>query len=279
MVQCKSGFAGYGGFMEGVVRWFEKRGEIPLVPPPGVREYGSLTDDPDRFGGGYSIIGVRGVAFAIEYLDTRGWTSIRTIRCLGIDTRHPATLTAYCNVRKEVCKFRVDRIISIMDLRTGRVLTTDEHFSLLAPYLPNEEPEPYLTSLVDLQNATRDGVYSLLPLAMVDGRLGDESRDFVLDYVKAESVELGLPPPGIELIEVWVDNLSPQLDAVVASVSRLLENKDRFARMLPSLHKVVRSTEGFANPEDAIRDLIAEVRTHFKTAPPRNRPSQFRVTK
>src|SRR4051812_31276991 len=101
--------------MEGVVRWFERRGEIPLVPPSTIREYGSLTDDPDRFGGGYSIAGIRGVTFVIEYPHSRGWPSIRTVRCLGIAPRHPASLTAYCRVRQAVRKFRIDRIISIMD--------------------------------------------------------------------------------------------------------------------------------------------------------------------
>src|SRR5262245_51434208 len=110
--------------MAGVVKWFEKRGAIPLVPPATIREYGSLTDDPDRFGGGgYSTAGIRGGAFVIEYLDSRGWTSIRTIRCLGMDTRHPASITAYCRVRDKVCKFRLDRIISVMDLRTGRMVS------------------------------------------------------------------------------------------------------------------------------------------------------------
>ncbi len=258
---------GSGVAMRGIVRWFEKRGEIPLAPPPGVREYGSLTDDPDRFGGGYSIAGIRGVSFAIEYLDSKGWTSIRTIRCLGIDTRHPASLTAYCHVRDKVSKFRVDRIISIMELRTGRIVTSDEHVTLLAPYLPHEEPEPYLCDLVDFQNATRDGLFALLHLAMIKGRLHDESRDIVLDYLAAEAEAVSAPLPPSELIELWIDNLAPQLDAVVTSVKKLLEDKDRFIRLLPYLLRVVRSNEDFPRPEDALRDLIDEVRTHFRNAP------------
>ena len=262
--------------MAGVVRWFEKRGEIPLVPPSAIREYGSLTDDPDRFGGGYSIAGIRGVAFVIEYLDSRGWTSTRTIRCLGIDTRHPASLTAFCRVREKVCKFRIDRIISIMELRTGRIISSDEHVTLLAPYLPNDDPEPYLCALVDFQNAMRDPVFALLQLAMIDGRFGDESRDIVLDYVKAEAELLGLELPAFELIELWIDNLAPQLDAVSMSVMKLLKDKDRFARLLPWLLKVVRSKDSFPKPEESVRDLISEVRTHFRST--HDRPKPVRAT-
>ena len=155
---------GLRGFMDGVVRWFERRGEIALVPPARLREYAAITDDPDKFGGGYSVEGIRGVAFAIEYCDSHGLASIRTIRCLGIDTRHPASLTAYCHVREKICKFRIDRIISIMDLRSGRIVSPDEHLALLAPYLPDDQPEPYLRTLINLQDATRDGVFALLQL-------------------------------------------------------------------------------------------------------------------
>lgn len=263
--------------MKGVVRWFEQHGEIPLVPPSAVREYGSLSDDPDRFGGGYSIAGIRGVAFVMEYCDSHGWTSIRAIRCLGIDTRHPASLTAYCHVRDKVCKFRVDRIISIMDLRSGHIVSADEHLTLLAPYLPNDEPETYLCVLVDLQNAVRDGVFALLQLAMLSGRLGDASRAIVLDYVKAEAKVLGLELPAIELIELWIDNLAPPLDAVAASVTKLLEDKDKFARLLPWLLRVARSQEAFPKLEESVRDLIAEVRAHFRSAP-RDRPKPVRAT-
>ena len=142
--------------MPGVIGWFQRRGGIPLAPPPSVREYGSLGDDPDR-NGGYSTAGIRGVSFVIEYFDSRGWTSIRTIRCLGIDPLHPASITAYCHVREEVCDFRLDRIISIMDLRSGRIVSAEEHLALLAPYLPNDapEPEPELSALIDLQDAVR----------------------------------------------------------------------------------------------------------------------------
>lgn len=250
--------------MSGVVRWFERRGEIPLVPPVRFREYAPITDDPDKFGGGYSIEGIRGVAFGIEYCDSHGFTSTRAIRCLGIDTRHPASLTAYCHVREKVCKFRIDRIISITDLRSGRIVSSDEHLALLAPYLPDEMPEPYLKALVTLQDATRDGVFALLQLCVTDGRLLEKPRSIVLDYVKAEAGARAIPLPASELIELWIDNLAPQLDAVQASVARLLEQKARFVRLLPWLLKIVRCQDTFPDQEEALRELIAEVRAHFR---------------
>jgi hypothetical protein len=250
--------------MNGVLRWFERRGEIALVPPPRLREYAALTDDPDKFGAGYSIEGIRGVAFAIEYCDSHGFTSIRTIRCLGIDTRHPASLTAYCHAREKLCKFRIDRIISIMDLRSGRVVSSDEHQALLAPYLPDSEPEPYIQTLTNVQDATRDGVFALLQLGFANGRLADQPRAIVLEYVKAEAKARTLPLPSPDLLALWIDNLAPQRDVVAAAVERLLESKDRFVRLLPWLLKIARSNESFADQEEALRDLMEEVRKHYR---------------
>jgi hypothetical protein len=250
--------------MNGVVSWFERRGEIALVPPPRLREYAALTDDPDKLGSGYSVEGIRGVAFAIEYCDTHGFTSIRTIRCLGIDTRHPATITAYCHVREKLCKFRVDRIISIMDLRSGRVVSSDEHRALLAPYLPETKPEPYLRTLTHVQHATRDGVFALLQLGFVNGRLADQPRALVFEYVKTEAKARSFPLPSHELLALWIDNLAPQRDVVAAAVERLLENKERFVRLLPWLLKVARSNDFFTGQEDALRELMDEVRRYYR---------------
>jgi hypothetical protein len=252
--------------MDGVVRWFERRGGIPLVPPPKFREYASLTDDPDKFGGGYATEGIRGVAFAIEYCDSHGWTSTRTIRCLGIDTRHPASITAYCHVRDRICRFRLDRIISILDLASGRILSSDEHHAVLAPYVLEQEPQPYLASLIAIQQATRDGVFALLQLSMTDGRLREAPRDVIHRYVRSEAGVLGINLPAFELVALWIDNLAPPLDAVSASVARLLQDKARFSRLLPWLLKVVRSQPDFPDQEESIRELISRVRAHFREA-------------
>jgi hypothetical protein len=115
-----------------------------------------------------------------------------------------------------------------------------------------------------LQGATRDGVFALLHLAMPDGRLTLAARDIVLGYVQAEAEATCCALPSPAAAELWIDNLAPPLDAVVASVDRLLAEKDKFARLLPWLLKVVRSREAFADQEESVRELIAEIRAHFR---------------
>jgi hypothetical protein len=263
MMQCEAE-SGLWAVMDAVVRWFEKRGGIPLLTPPRFREYASLTDDPDKFGGGYSIEGIRGVAFGIEYCDSHGWTSTRTIRCLGVDARHPASITAYCHVRDRICRFRIDRIISITDLRSGRILSTDEHLSLIGAFLPQEGSESYLNNLTNVQTATRDGVFALLQICMSDGRLADAPRAVIQSYVRGEAGALGLKLPALELIELWIDNLAPSLDTTSAAVKRVLENKARFSRLLPWVMKIVRCQPDFPEQEASLRQLMADVREHFR---------------
>ncbi len=263
MVQCRIVGRARGEPLEGVVSWFARRGEAPLSPPFRLREYTPLDDDPDNHGN-FTNDKIRGVAFALEYCDGRGWASLRTVRCLALDPQHPASLSAYCHVRQAERTFRVDRIISIADLRSGRILSGNEQLALLAPYLPREYPDPDFPALFRLQDATRDGVFALLQLAMPNGRLGAAARVAVLNYVKAEAQALRHVVPPHAYIDLWIDNLSPPLEAVAASVANLLEDKDRFARLLPWLLKVMRCQESFAQQEHDVRELISEVRKHFR---------------
>lgn len=248
--------------MEGVVGWFAKRGEVPLVPPSRLREYAPIDDDPNG-GGAFTDEKIHGVAFALEYCDDRGWASTRTVRCLAVDPRHPARLRAYCHMRDAERTFRFDRIISIADLRTGRILSSDEHTLLLSPYLRPDPVDRRAQALAELREATRDGVFALLQVAMPDGQLDDRARDIVVDYARAEAEALQLAVPPRWDIELWIDNLAPPLDAVNAAVADLLADKDKFARLLPSLMKIARHL-GSTEEEDALRALIGEVRKHFR---------------
>jgi len=72
--------------------------------------------------------------------------------------------------------------------------------------------------------------------------------------------------PPRRYVKLWIDNLSPPLDAVIDSVTSLLDDKDRFSRLLPSLLRVARSRDSFAEEEDAFRELMTEVRRHFRSS-------------
>jgi hypothetical protein len=264
--------------MGGVIEWFEERGEIPLRTPFRVREYGPLTDAPERVVDEDFVDTIEGVAFAMEYCDAHGWMSTRTVRCLAIDPKHPACISAYCSVRGAVTTFRVDRIISIIDLRSARILSGGEYLALLAPYLTQAEPTPLVRAFAEVQDAARDGVFALLQIAMLDGSLSDEARDIMLSYVRAEARASACADPAFELVELWVDNLAPPLDGILAAVARLLEDREKIARLLPYLIKAARCEDESIAVENSLRDLMAAVRLHFRDHP-RDFPSDLRATR
>jgi hypothetical protein len=264
--------------MRGVIGWFEERGEIPLLPPPRVREYAPVTDDPDRPLDEHFLDTIGGVALAIEYCDAHGWMSTRTVRCIAVDHRHPACINAYCHVRERVMTFRLDRIISVLDLRSGHIVSADGHLALFAPYLPEGELDLQFRTLVTAQQAARDGVFALLQVGMGSGRLGDQVRGVVLDYVRSETTASGRARPPSALTELWVDNLAPASDCVAASVARLLQDRAKIARLMPFLLKVARCADGPALPEATLRDLIAAMRHHFQATPP-TYPRDLRATR
>lgn len=260
--------------MVSVPGWFERRGEIPLAPPPRLREYGPLSDDPDRPGASFDDTSIRGVAFALEYCDSHGWVSTRTIRCLGLDTTSPMALQAYCNVRGTTRSFRLDRIVAIGDLRTGRVLGEDQHAMLLGSYCRDDEKvEGRARIMAEARKIARDGVVALLHLAMPEGRLDEKPRAAVLGYLRAEIEAAGGQMPAADALELWVDNLSPSLDTVLDAVRSLLEDKDRFARFLPWVLKVMRCLDSYPQEAESIRELLAAVRAYYAGRPPLRRPT------
>ena len=253
-----------GGVMDGVAGWFERRGEVPLVAPPRLREYGPLSDDPDRPETDFTGDAIRGLAFALEYCDSRGWVSMRTIRCLAVDQGTPTHLKAFDNVRRTVRFFRLDRIVAIGDLRTGRVLTGEQYATLVGPYIGLAKTDPRVQISAELRDATRDGVFALLHLAMPEGRLGEASRSTILEYVRSEAELARCAAPPAASVELWIDNLSPPLDAVCDGVRTLLADKDKFARLLPWLLKIMRGFDTYAADQTSIRELLAAVRAHYR---------------
>jgi hypothetical protein len=130
--------------------------------------------------------------------------------------------------------------------------------------LPEEQTDSDIIALIGLQAAARDGVYALLQLAMPDGRLSSAVRNVVLDYVQAEAAATKRTLPSQRFVELWIDNLAPPLDAVRLSVTNLLDDKDKFARLLPRLLKIARAQDPLGEEEDTLRELIQAVRRHFR---------------
>ena len=251
------------GDLRPIVSWFARRGEIPLVAPPRFREYCPLADDPDRNGLDFPDASVSGLAFGIDYLDLRGWLSTRVVRCVALNTTRPGALKAYCSVRKSVRTFRLDRIVSTTNLRSGVTAQGGSHLVLLAPSFLKDDPA--CLAFARVRDAVRSGVFLLLSMAMGNGRLSSSAREVVLSHVLKEAQYLGLPTPPLDLVMLWLENLSPSEELVLSAVPDLLADKAATIRFLPRLLEITR-VFGVADSIDAaaMRELIAAIRGYFQ---------------
>lgn len=247
-----------------VTAWFESRANVPLMPPPGFGEWAPMADDGAPFDADFSRTDIAGLAFGMEYRDEAGEASVRTIRCLAIDSRDPGYIYAYCHYRRDRRTFRIDGIRSIVSLRSGTILGPEAAALLLAPYDLPEALSASQYALAALVAVVKPGVSILLALAMPDGRLYDEPRHAVLEYITAEARVLGLALPRLDGIELFVDNLSPPHTAVGEASDALLADREKLARLLPYVMEVAKLTP-HRNPHAAnVSSLIAAVRDHFR---------------
>lgn len=247
-----------------VTAWFESRANVPLMPPPGFGEWAPIADDGAPFDADFSRTDIAGLAFGMEYRDEAGETSARTIRCLAIDTHEPGYIYAYCHYRRDRRAFRLDGIRSIVSLRSGAILTPDAAALLLAPYDLPEALSPRQRTLATLVAAVKPGVSILLALAMPDGRLHDDPRRAILDYIAGEARALGLPLPASEGIDLFVDNLSPPHTSVGEASDALLADREKLARLLPAVMEVAKLTPHRKAAEANVASLIAAVRDHYR---------------
>lgn len=251
---------------EGV--YFARLPELPLVPPHRFRDYVPLADDPDPADISFDIDTARGLCFGMEYCDSRGWVSMRTVRCLAASAEIPGYLSAWCQVRRTTRVFRLDRIISVTNLRTGRIMDGCSHQLLFDAILGRTPRDGVDTD--PIVGVERDGAALLLSLA---GPQADASeRAVVGDYIAAERVARGIAVPSAQAVSLWVDHFVPEASFVGEAEDRLWADRDAMLRLLPWTLKIA-AARGPVDPEadGAIRSLMDVARRRY--ASPRKRPA------
>jgi hypothetical protein len=248
-----------------VTQWFAERDEVPLVPPPRFYEYAPVLEESDCRGIPCTVDEISAIAFGLNYCDLRGWASTRTVRCIGIDAGPPETLWAYCAIRKTPWPFRLDRIISVANFRTGLILEADRLDQLLAADIPGAELRGRISDIASVRIACRDGVYVLMSLAMKKGRLSHEAREVVLNYVDDEIAASGLKLGRPGATRLWIDNLSPPRTAVISAIERLLLDKSKLTRVMSwSVRAMAAEGPLSATEEASGRQLILAVRDYYR---------------
>jgi WYL domain/Tellurite resistance protein TerB len=155
-----------------------------------------------------------GASFAIEYVDSAGVTSQRRVSCraCGTGPNGARYLQAFCHERKAIRSFRLDRIISVIDLdgeihepRAFFEKTLRVQFAATDPLqLADARPKRARgrpRSLVRNEIAG-DGVRALIALGHADGHLSEAELDVVRGYVARKTGTSGKPATDLELGEI-----------------------------------------------------------------------------
>lgn len=185
-----------------IYRLFQARAEKvapPLPTPPRFEPHLPPTEDsPDltaldaRFGD--DAAGIAGMAFGIVYVDASGERSERRITCHGIETKNGLVyINAYCHERRAPRQFRVDRLISATDWRTGEIFEGAERFLEMLAACGAVDAGQAVATVASAEgadqrramNRCRDGIRILTFLARCDGHFHPTERAVIGRYCDA----------------------------------------------------------------------------------------------
>jgi hypothetical protein len=163
-------------------------GERPSRLPPGFVPGAAGPDDDDMEPAPATVLdaGPLGtVRLALHYEDGKGARSHRVIQVKSVQSHgDDYVMWGFCELRSRVQCFRIDRIVEIVDMRTGEV---------------SENPRAYLAPLIDLAKPVKphkrrdatdgllaesvNGLVVLLYFANSDGELHAAERAILWDYL------------------------------------------------------------------------------------------------
>lgn len=164
-----------------------------------------------------------GAVVEIEYVDRFGEVTARDVRLDGIfRDEHGTYLSAYCHLRGDDRTFRLDRILSLKDMRArNKALATAVYFSDWIAVLPEPAPSPEAAdhSPRDFRLA-RPGLIVLM--WMLAAAPGPDDDEVLMDYLRAR---LAHRPPLSADDEKrwlsWIAQQAPTFDVAAACVLRL----------------------------------------------------------
>ena len=202
-------------------------GERPYRLPPGFIPGAADPVDHDMEPEPATVLDIgplSTVRLAIHYEDGAGERSHRVVQVKGVQARgEDRYLYGFCELRNGFRSFRIDRIVEIVDMRTGEV---------------PEDPQAYLAPLIDLAKPPRsptrrkatdgllaesvNGLVVLIYFANSDGELHPAERAILWDYLDWQKDRCSLRGSVAK----------PAVDALMRT---MFPSRDQFAEALEAL--------------------------------------------
>ena len=264
---------------------FRRRAESASLPPPPLPPGEALdgmpaADAADMLPAGKPSSGgpsYAGLTFLLEYCDAEGKHSKRRITLQEIYVSDGYLyLRAFCHERQDGRTFRGDRMLALVDLRTGQ--RHDTPLALLTEFsgevfdgLVATGPEP--SGQRRAMNRCRDGIRILMFLARCDGTFHPDERQAVAQYCRArcEAERWDKLDYDLERLLTYADRQYPDRDTFISCVERIVEKADtgEHLRMVLGSSALVVMADGTVTGAEAefsrdLRTLMADAGFEFR---------------
>lgn len=247
-----------------IARFF---GLAPARKPPGFAEGGSPIDPPEPpFGETLVDVGdLRGARLGLVYRDGLGGVSRRIVSVASVSqsSRDTFYLDGHCELRNAHRTFRIDRILEIVDFRTGEVI---------------DDPERFLLPLIVVARARRggrsgrrgsarliaesaDGLIVLLFFARANNRISAAEKVIIWAYLDWQRERCGIEGRIVrKLIEAFIRATVPDEGVFGEALARLLDSEQAHARyILARVPEIIAADGRIADEERRRAKVLIEV--------------------
>lgn len=206
-------------------------------------------------------VSLEGQSIGVEYINSKGQESRRilTLRQIKSMPDGRRLIIAFCNTRKSIRTFRLDRIQSVFDF-DGQVFEPEAFFEeLLTGY---DIEMPTTSKAIDIFLLAMDAIHILTALARIDGEFHKSEMAQILEFVQtlAEEANLAFSPGDRQMIARRIYRHYPERETVFRALSELQTRDRQFLdRTLTYCGKVI-DADGQHSPEEI--ELIMEIKDH-----------------
>ena len=234
----------------------------PDMLPPGFIQESSGQDLPEAppIAGGDIRRGddlmAQDLVLAMTYVDAQGDASRRMITVKRVYQQGAIVyVDAFCHLRRMARKFRLDRVVELVDVRTGELIETHiVHLShLCAASGIVFEKVPRGTNHKAVMSSVADGCRLLLHIGHADGELHELETEVILQYVDErahDALKSVKPDYDVDAVHDWVRAQRPSWEQVKRAAERVLINPTHRRLMQRSIRNLIDS-DGVLHEQEA----------------------------
>lgn len=209
---------------------------------------------------------IAGTSCIIEYRKADGEESQRVVTCQRLDQHGDVLyLYAYCQTRKQVRQFRVDRVLSVCDVETG-----EQYASALAFFANYQTDSQHASQLgwglsVRRKSDFLSFLNALVFLARCDREFHPLERQTLEQIVATCWIRMEYPgDPDVHSILAHVDRLAPDPETFWVAMHRCANTPTLLGQLKRGAREVVEADGWIADEEfywgSRIDDFVRELR-------------------